>query len=93
MASVPSHYLFPELSTGTLFSFPADWRPPNLKNRPRARTRPRARLLRNLALEQTQHYLAIRESASRQRVVRASSSRTISCLAQRYTSDIKACLA
>ena len=50
--------------TGILFSFPADLAAPNLKNRPRTRTHPR--LLRNLALEQTVHYLAFGESASQQ---------------------------
>jgi hypothetical protein len=71
--------------TGILFSFPADLAAPNLKNRPRTRTHPR--LLRNLALEQTVHYLAFGESASQQSPVAAPSSRTrtISCLAERYT--------
>src|SRR5260370_4781979 len=83
------------MSTGTLFSLSRWLAAPNLKNRPR----PRPRLLRNLAPEQTVHYLAFGESASQQRLVywvvapssTSSSSSSISCLAERPTSDIKAC--
>jgi len=43
-------------------------------NRTKNRPRPRPRLPRNLAPEQTVHYLAFGESASRQRLLTAPSS-------------------
>jgi hypothetical protein len=64
-----------ELSTGTLFSFPAaDWRRQILKIVLVLELVLVLRLLRNLALEQTQHYLAFGESASQQSGPSSSSS-------------------
>jgi hypothetical protein len=78
--------------TGILFSLFSDLvRAPNLKNRPR-RTRTRSRLLRIWLWNQRYIVWLFGESASQRRLVQGfPSSRTISCRAEWYTSDIKAC--